>query len=322
MVKKKFLLIISLLVVPIITAGFYVGLLEVKSKSDLKETVQLKTEIYQLKDRIALLEVELVQLKAERESALKEITDLRENLQDLDTKQSQSIFPKEGRNIGFFEPIRIITKGGYYNPAHNTLESVKKAVDLGVYGIEVDIQITEDHIPVLSGSPGYSAPTLEETLKFLKAKKISLLIIDLYHLSYPEDIKAEEVLSIIQKVISKNKAEDFAVIQTSNLEFLKLIDLKKYKVSWNAFEVQNDYKDKIDFYTLNPSWEITPEKLREIRATGAEVIGVNVAYYDDPLVEEKYYATSIVLGLKYIMVDFVEQFKDYSKRYDIPLYGE
>ena len=77
----------------------------------------------------------------------------------------------------------------------------------------------------------------------------------------------------------------------------------------------------ISFYTLNPAWYITPEKIQEIQQTGAEIIPVNITYSTSDE-EAKRYPGTILAGHKYIMVDYVENFIDFCEKYKIPIYGK
>jgi len=109
--------------------------------------------------------------------------------------------------------IRKISHGGSMKPARNTIESIKRAIDMGAYGIEIDIQFTKDSVPILlhnmdmSEEIGvdlnctglelsqikqykkeglYEIPTLDETINLVQ-DKIKLLIIDTTHLTLSDD---------------------------------------------------------------------------------------------------------------------------------------
>lgn len=335
MSKKQIFIISFILICALVGTIYYAWLGSIKSAFLENEITKLKTEISGF--------------QAERENLLRDVTNLQEELEEKErtTKKADEVenipsVVRSGLNIDFLEPIRIITHDGYIDPAPHTIEALQKALDLGVYGIEIDVQFTKDHIPVLLDEPNmggdincteltlkelknykingrYDIPTLEEALEFLNGK-IDLLVIDTTYLPLlPESMEVKDIPRIIQETISKKGAENFAVIQTANPDFLELIDFNKYKVAWNTVDIQKDYK--ISFYTLNPAWYVTPEKIKEIRDVGAEVIGVNVAYAGIEA-EERQYANSLLSGLKYIMVDYVENFIDFSKKYEIPIYGE
>jgi len=122
---------------------------------------------------------------------------------------------------------------------------------------------------------------------------------------------------MIQNTISKHNAEDFAIIQVNKKDSLKYINLDRYKISWNTLQVQDGYQ--IPFYTLNPlSFPgmriINSEKVKEIHKINLEVISVCYS--------ENYYLSNIQNGANYIMVEDIEKFKEFCKKYEIPIYGE
>ena len=332
MSKKQVFIIIPVLICILIGAIYFAWLESTKSSY--------------LKEEINRLKIEVAELKTEKEVLLENIAELKKELEEI--KANLPIIIPD-LNIGFREPIRIITHSGYIDPVPHTIEAIKKAIDLGVYGIEIDIQFTKDYIPILLDVPDmsspfnqitggidkncteltlkgikqykvkglYEIPTLDEVLEVLKGKT-NLLIIDTTWMPVlPENMDREKEVMVIQDTISRHNAEDFAIIQTADTSFTKYINFDKYKVAWNTSDIQHDYN--ISFYTLNPGWEITPEKVKEIHQAGAEVIPVNVAY-SDAKAEEKFYLTTLLKGSKYIMVDYVENFKEFCKKYKIPIY--
>lgn len=122
----------------------------------------------------------------------------------------------------------------------NTLESFAKAIELGVYGIEFDVRLTKDCVPVvihdeeIKLSTGETLfigktdlktlnsleetahiPTLTDTLDFLKPYPIQLII----------EIKHQEILKHYTAQIVGNELKKFhfqkqPIISTSNLELL------------------------------------------------------------------------------------------------------
>jgi hypothetical protein len=287
MIQKKYLIIIIAVVVSLVFLLWFF----LSSQDNYKNIIEgLKTEISQLRQEKENLNI--VQQIVNENNLTKEDVDL-----------SSALLTKlfsPGMNIGFKEPIRIITHDSNMTPVPHTLEAMQEAVNLGVYGIEDDVQFTKDRVAVLLDNPEvngkkiseitsaelknykingkYKIPELGEAIDFLKGK-VKLFIADLTGVPYlPEGMSVSDIPLAVQKIISEHQAEDFVVMQTANPDFLKLIDFDKYLVAWNTFDVQHSYRNKIDFYTLNPAWYVTYEKRKEIYEAGAEIIPVNVTY--------------------------------------------
>jgi len=253
-------------------------------------------------------------------------------IEELDAK----LIDKNNINI----PVRCISHAGYPIPEPNTLESIEKAISLGFFGIEIDVQVTKDNIPILlhnnnllaeagvdlnctdlllqelqqfKRKGSYKIPTLDEVINYLENKKINLLLIDTTHI--PIDRKQNAIYEI-EKLITKYNAYDLAVIQINKSNQINFIDLDKYKISWNTYDkLQND--SRIKCYTINPLYasqkHIDKDIISILHENKSEAIGVNIY-------PETYLAT-LQSGCDYIIVSNMEKFKKFCIIYKIPLWG-
>jgi len=238
-------------------------------------------------------------------------------------------------------PVRYISHAGYPIPEPNTLESIKKAIELGAYGIEIDVQVTKDNIPILLHDYNlfrevrvdlncgdltlyeiqkykrrgiYEIPTLDEVISFASTKKLELLLIDTTHI--PAD-KNKIAIYYIEKIISKYNAYNWAIIQVNKDELIGCINLETFKVSWNTYNgIKNN--EKIKFYTLNPifwSKKYIPEDLiLSAHKNGSKVVAV--CLYPET------YLVNLQSGCDYIMVFNIEKFKNFCRACQIPLWGD
>ena len=102
---------------------------------------------------------------------------------------------------------------------------------------------------------------------------------------------------------------------------------RKFKVAWNTFEVQEEKVDfynvtpKVKYYTLNPAWNINKNSIKDIEATGAKIIPVCLSYNNKES-DRMLYWHSLLRGLEFIMVDYLEDFINYCEEYNIPIYNK
>jgi glycerophosphoryl diester phosphodiesterase len=211
-------------------------------------------------------------------------------------------------NISFKNPIKIISHDGYWKEKH-TLKGIEKAIELGVWGIEEDI-FEKDNEFYLGEEWNGNNDTLRDLLK-MTDKPIFL------------DLSAGAInLGKLQYLIAKHNAENYAIIQTANKDYLNNIG-KEFKVAWNkaVWDTPLDiFKEKIDYYTLNPAWYITQKDKKEIESNGSEIIAVNITYAT-PDLDRLYYPLTL-LRFEHIMVDYLEDFINFCKEYEIPLWKQ
>lgn len=250
-------------------------------------------------------------------------------IKELNSNEREIVKLYENMNL----PVRIISHAGSNTPEPNTLESIQNAIAAGAYGVEIDVQMTKDNVPILlhntnmKGEAGvdlscndlslnqikrykrkglYEIPTLQQVLEFTRDKGI-LLMIDTTHI--PANKSNKEVFEEIQNIILKCKAQGYAVIQINKNFQLSYINAREFKVAWNTFSnIPED--EKISFYTLNPIYEIGAkivekkiiEKIRQY-SNDKEVISVCLS--------AKHYLAVLQAGCDYIMVDNIERFKQF-----------
>jgi len=251
------------------------------------------------------------------------------------TELNPEFIDKKNINI----PVRYISHAGYILPEPNTLESVQKAMELGAYGVEIDVQLTKDNIPILLHDFNlfrevgvnlncedltlyeiqkykrrgiYRIPTLEEVINFTAQKKLQLLLIDATHI--PVD-RSRVAIYEIEKIISKYNAYDWVIIQVNKDELIDLINLEAFKVSWNTYNKLKD-NSRIKFYTLNPIFWSQRYMAKNVvsfaHKNGAKV--VVVCLYPET------YLINLQSGCDYIMVFDIEKFKKFCRIYQIPLW--
>jgi len=98
----------------------------------------------------------------------------------------------------------------------NTLESLLKAVELGVDMVEFDIQRTRDGVYKLRTKSGYTPPTLEEVFQALKPLGVSMIL----------DIKVKDPDCIpdIYQLVEKYGLGDRVVYESSYPKIAKAIE--------------------------------------------------------------------------------------------------
>lgn len=238
-------------------------------------------------------------------------------------------------------PVRYISHAGYIFPEPNTMESIEKAIELGAYGVEIDVQLTKDNIPILLHDFNlfrevgvnlncedltlyeiqkykrrgiYRIPTLEEVINFAAQKKLQLVLIDTTHIPVN---RSKIAIYEIEKIISNYNAYDWAIIQVDKDELIDFINLEIFNVSWNTYNKLKD-NSRIKFYTLNSIfWSqryMTKDIVSFAQKNGSKVIVV--CLYPET------YLINLQSGCDYIMVFDIEKFKNFCRICQIPLWGD
>jgi len=208
-------------------------------------------------------------------------------------------------NIQYKNPIKIISHDGYWGDKH-TIKGIKKAQELGVWGIEEDI-FERNGVIYLGEQDNGSNPTLQDALEIVDRT----FIID--------NTEGKIDVDLIQSVV-KDKENIF--ILTANKDDLIKI---KGQCAWNTFEIQREDVDfyhitpKIRYYVLNPAWNINKDIIKSVNDTGAKLIPVCLSY-NSPLTDRLLYPKVILMGHEYIMVDYIEDFIKYCNENDIPIW--
>lgn len=166
----------------------------------------------------------------------------------------------------------------------NSMESVRKAWEMGCAGVEFDIRLTKDGIPILNHDPGYKGmnidqytyeelkavplpngeylPLLEDIIKAGIQQKTTRLVFEIKALSTKE--KSLELTDKVLELVKKYKAEPWAVYISFDLDVckrIKEIDPNaevQYLSSLaspeelKAMGLHADYN--YSFYQKNPKW--------------------------------------------------------------------
>ena len=198
--------------------------------------------------------------------------------------------------------LKIGHRGAKGYVAENTLESFQKAIDLDVNGIELDVHLSKDNIPVVihdltidrtSTGKGFvkeytsfeleklSIPTLQEVLNLVN--KRCFINIEI------KDSKATiVVLNLIQKYISeKNWSYKHFKISSFNWIILKEVATINSKIELgvlteNSIENSVVFAQKIKAQSINPFFKLlTPENVKLIHKNGFKIYAWTVNQPED-----------------------------------------
>lgn len=165
---------------------------------------------------------------------------------------------------------RIIAHRGYWQtPAYpqNSLASLKRAIDLGIYGSELDVWITKDGVVVLNHdatinginlensyyddlkdiklSNGEPIPTLEKCLEIIKMQKNTKIILEIKaHTSTENENRA---VAAVLELVSQNKTEN-------------LVDYISFSENICNGLINNNPKNRVAFLNGNLPPEILKNK--------------------------------------------------------------
>jgi len=190
---------------------------------------------------------------------------------------------KEGK------PLYIAHRGARALVDENTIEALKKAIEIGVDAVEFDIQRTKDGVYVLlhdstvnrttngkgkiaemelaefkklKTKSGYTLPTLEETLAFLKETEVGIIL----------DIKVKDpnCISEIHSLAEKYGLVERSVFESSYPKVAKAIEEFKPELlsaiypPWPPSAYHYAKKYNLDcvslFYPFANSWEVERAK--------------------------------------------------------------
>lgn len=198
--------------------------------------------------------------------------------------------------------LKIGHRGAKGYVAENTLESFQKAIDLDINGIELDVHLSKDNIPVVihdqtidrtSKGKGFvkeytsfeleklNIPTLQEVLNLVN--KRCFINIEI------KDSKATIlVLNLIQKYISEKKwSYKHFKISSFNWIILKEVATINPKIELgvlteNSIENSVVFAQKIKAQSINPFFKLlTPENVKLIHKNGFKIYAWTVNQPED-----------------------------------------
>ena len=199
--------------------------------------------------------------------------------------------------LNFSDNKVIAHRGVWKNTGfpQNSMEAVKKAWEMKLAGVEFDIRMTKDGIPVLNHDPGYKGmnieeysyeelkavtlpngeylPLLEDIIKAGIQQNTTRLVFEIKALSAKE--KSLELTNKVVELIKKHKAEPWAVYISFDLDVCKRVkelvpsaEVQYLSALASPQELKSmgmDADYNFSFYQKNPEW------IKNAKAEGVKV---------------------------------------------------
>ncbi|MDR1203297.1 MAG: glycerophosphodiester phosphodiesterase [Tannerellaceae bacterium] len=220
---------------------------------------------------------------------------------------------------------QIIAHRGYWDKlgsAQNSLSSLKNAIDIGVYGSELDVWITRDGVIVINHDDDYQGvliqdatseelsklrlvngeplPTLNEYIAIAKKQEKTRLIIEIKsHDSAEDDIRAtDETVRLINESGLNSQVDYISFSEHACKELIRLNP--QHRVAYlNGDKSPQELKDE-GYWGLDYAWDVLKEKHPEwIRQ--AKALGLTVNVWTVNREEQMLYFIS--QGVDYITTD-------------------
>lgn len=191
---------------------------------------------------------------------------------------------------------RLIAHRGYWQTqpptAENSIEALRNAQKLGLYGSEIDIRLTKDGVVIVNHDDDFMGmETSDTTFKDLRKKKLSNgEVLPTFEEYLKEALKVPSVKLIIElkpqkskskdkelidktlELVTKEKAEQISIFISSKLDICK--EVKKLNSNLNVQYIKGELSPKqikeagldgldyrYDVYLKNPTWIAEAKKL-------------------------------------------------------------
>ncbi|KAA6321310.1 hypothetical protein EZS27_029026 [termite gut metagenome] len=199
--------------------------------------------------------------------------------------------------INGFSQTQIIAHRGYWDTlgsARNSLSSLNNAIDLGVYGSELDVWLTKDGALVINHDDDYEGvvirtatykqvsalrlvngeplPTLQQYIEIVKKQNATKLIVEIKpHHSTESDVRAAN--AVVKAINESGQADLVDYISFSEAICNELIRLHpKHRVAYLNGEKSPEELKAAGYWGLDYYWEVLrekhPEWIKEAKALG------------------------------------------------------